>query len=320
MTNGAPAIRCRNLIKTYPGKPPIEAVRGLDLDVPTGECFGLLGPNGAGKTTTIEIMEGLLDPTSGDVEILGMTWGKGRDREIRQHLGVSLQETKLTEKLTVGETVELFRSFFKNGMSAEAAVARVSLEEKADARVGKLSGGQRQRLAVACAIVGDPKLLFLDEPTTGLDPQSRRQLWDLIRSFKAEGRTVVLTTHYMDEAEKLCDRISIVDQGKIIAEGSPKQLIASLGGEHVIEFSTDCGLYPTVLKLLQSIEGADNPKFEGEHWSFSVSKPHVAMPALLQKLEEYQLPLFSLTTRHVSLEDVFVHLTGRRLRDEEANS
>ena len=178
-----------------------------------GECFGLLGPNGAGKTTTIEILEGLLEATRGDVEILGNKWGEADD-EIRQQIGISLQETKLSEKLTVLETLTLFRSFYRQGIPAEDAVGRVSLEEKLGARVGKLSGGQKQRLAVACALIGDPKLLFMDEPTTGLDPQSRRQLWDIIRSFKNLGRTVLLTTHYMDEAERLCDRVAVVDHGK----------------------------------------------------------------------------------------------------------
>ena len=318
MTNGQLAIRCRNLVKTYSGKPPVEAVRGLDLDVPVGQCFGLLGPNGAGKTTTIEILEGLLRPTAGDVEVLGLQWGRGRDHEIRQRLGVSLQETRLSEKLTIRETVELFRSFFPRGLTPDQAIARVSLEEKASARVGKLSGGQKQRLAVACAIVGDAELLFLDEPTTGLDPQSRRQLWEVVRSFKEEGRTVVITTHYMDEAEKLCDRIAIVDHGKVIALGSPKELIASLGGAHVIEFSlTEESPESNVLEMLQSLEGAEHPKREGEHYTLSVAEPHRAMPALLRRLTERDLPLASLTTRHVSLEDVFVHLTGRRLRDDE---
>ena len=230
------AIRCANLVKTYAAKPPVEAVRGLDLEVERGECFGLLGPNGAGKTTTIEILEGLLDATSGEVEVLGMRWGR-QDDDIRQRIGISLQETKLSDKLTVRETLTLFRSFYRQGLTPDEAIARVSLEEKADVWVGKLSGGQQQRLAVACALVGDPELLFLDEPTTGLDPQSRRQLWDIIRSFREQGRTVLLTTHYMDEAERLCDRVAIVDHGKVIALGSPRELIASLGGEHVIDIT-----------------------------------------------------------------------------------
>ncbi len=219
------AIRCRNLVKTYPGRPPVEAVRGLDLTVASGECFGLLGPNGAGKTTTIEIIEGLTEATAGAVEVFGNRWGRD-DQAIKQRIGISLQETKLSEKLLVHETVTLFRSFYERGLEPDEAIRRVSLEEKAGARVGKLSGGQRQRLAVACALVGDPDLLFLDEPTTGLDPQSRRQLWDLIRDFRAEERTVLLTTHYMDEAERLCDRVAIVDHGKVIALGSPRELIA----------------------------------------------------------------------------------------------
>src|SRR5262249_6485867 len=231
------AIRCSQLVMTYPGRPPVEAVRALDLEVARGECFGLLGPNGAGKTTTIEILEGLLDPTAGEVEVLGRRWGGRDDEEIRQRIGISLQETRLSEKLTVRETVTLFRSFYRHGLAADDAIARVSLQEKADARVGKLSGGQRQRLAVACALVGDPELVFLDEPTTGLDPQSRRQLWDIVRGFRDRGRTVLLTTHYMDEAERLCDRVAIVDHGEVIALGPPAELIARLGGDHVIELA-----------------------------------------------------------------------------------
>jgi len=315
------AIVCRQLYKQYPGKPPVDAVNGLDLSVGVGECFGLLGPNGAGKTTTIEILEGLLEATSGEVEILGMKWGTADD-DIRQKIGISLQETKLSEKLTVLETLTLFRSFYKQGIEPAEAVARVSLEEKLGARVGKLSGGQKQRLAVACALIGDPKLLFMDEPTTGLDPQSRRQLWDIIRSFKETGRTVLLTTHYMDEAERLCDRVAVVDHGKTIAQGTPRELIASLGGEHVLDFSiiSANGDAPLVPTSLGNLPGVRSVRHEDGIYSLSVSEPHVALPALLDRLREGDRELSNLTTRHASLEDVFVKLTGRHLREESAAS
>ena len=317
-------IHCRNLYKTYEGRPPVEAVRGLDLEVAEGECFGLLGPNGAGKTTTIEILEGLLAPTSGTVEILGRQWGKDDDG-IRQRVGISFQETKLSEKLTVRETLALFRSFYRRGITADETIERVELTEKAKTRVGKLSGGQKQRLAVACALVGDPELLFLDEPTTGLDPRSRRQLWEIIRSYRRQGRTVLLTTHYLDEAERLCDRVAIVDRGKVIAEGTPHELIVSLGGEHVIEFtlgdhsvngsSSGCPLDPNLFTRLPSVRSVHH---DHGRTCLSVSEPHKALPALLDCLESMHLPLASLTTRHASLEDVFVKLAGRRLEDEES--
>src|SRR5882672_4193698 len=230
------AIRCRDLRKTYEAKPPVEAVRGLDLEVRAGECFGLLGPNGAGKTTTVEILEGILEPSGGEVEVLGLRWGRD-DRDLRQRIGVSLQETKLADKLTVEETVTLFGSFYRKGRPAPEVMREVGLIEKRQSWVTNLSGGQKQRLAVACALVGDPDLLFLDEPTTGLDPQSRRQLWEIIRDLRSRGRTILLTTHYMDEAERLCDHVAVVDHGKVIALGSPATLIASLGGEHVVEFA-----------------------------------------------------------------------------------
>jgi ABC-2 type transport system ATP-binding protein len=315
------AIRCANLVKTYAAKPPVEAVRGLDLSVERGECFGLLGPNGAGKTSTIEIIEGLLEATSGEVEVLGMHWGK-QDTEIRQRIGISLQETKLSEKLTVRETLTLFRSFYRRGLEPAEAVARVSLEEKAEVWVGKLSGGQQQRLAVACALVGDPEVLFLDEPTTGLDPQARRQLWDIVRSFSTQGRSVLLTTHYMDEAERLCDRVAIVDHGKVIALGSPRDLIASLGGEHVIDITLMNGQpgsepsSPDVTAVFQEMPAVTAVRQDQEHYALSVTEPHVALPAILERLRQHKLELASLTTRHASLEDVFVTLTGRHLRDE----
>jgi ABC-2 type transport system ATP-binding protein len=219
------ALAVRGLRKSYGD---VRAVDGLDLEVRSGECFGLLGPNGAGKTTTIEICEGLLERDSGELEILGMTWENDGDH-LRNRLGIQLQDTQLSEKLTVTETLALFRSFYREGREIENVIRLVQLEEKARARVGTLSGGQKQRLAIACALVGDPELLFLDEPTTGLDPQSRRQLWTLIEEFRSTGRTILLTTHYMDEAEKLCDRVAIVDHGHIIALGAPHELIDSIG-------------------------------------------------------------------------------------------
>jgi ABC-2 type transport system ATP-binding protein len=311
-----PAILCHDLRKRYPSRPaPVDAVNGLDLEVYPGECFGLLGPNGAGKTTTIEILEGLLPASGGQVEILGRRWGAD-DEALRQRLGISLQETRLAEKLTVDETLILFRSFYNQGLSSAAVMGQVGLTEKAHAYVGKLSGGQRQRLAVACALVGDPELLFLDEPTTGLDPQSRRQLWDILRAFRGLGRTILLTTHYMDEAERLCDRVAIVDHGRVIALGSPTELIARLGGEHFIEFALNNGA-TLADEELRALPAVMSVRREEDAYSLAVTAPHITIPALLQRLQGENLDLARLTTRHASLEDVFVNLTGRHLRDEE---
>lgn len=311
-----PAILCRELRKRYPSRTsPVDAVNGLDLEVHPGECFGLLGPNGAGKTTTIEILEGLMRATAGHVEILGRRWGED-DQALRQRLGISLQETRLAEKLTIEETLTLFRSFYKHGLSPTAVMEQVGITEKAHAHVGKLSGGQRQRLAVACALVGDPELLFLDEPTTGLDPQSRRQLWDILRAFRGQGRTILLTTHYMDEAERLCDRVAIVDHGRVIALGSPAELIAQLGGEHLVEFALNNGATLADAEL-QALPEVKSVRREDESYSLAVTAPHITIPALLQHLQGEKLNLARLTTRHASLEDVFVTLTGRHLRDEE---
>jgi ABC-2 type transport system ATP-binding protein len=307
------SVVVRDLHKTYG---TVEAVRGLSFEVAPGQCFGLLGPNGAGKTTTIEILEGLLAPTSGEVVVLGRRWGQD-DQAIRERMGVCLQQTVLSEKLQVDETVDLFRRFYRSGRAPESVIHEVELTEKAHARVGTLSGGQKQRLAVACALVGDPELLFLDEPTTGLDPQSRRQVWDIVNAFKAGGRTVLLTTHYMDEAEKLCDRVAIVDHGRIIAEGSPMHLMTSLGGEHVVEIAVrEDGQGPLPAEAMEGLPGVRAAHAEAGRIVLTVAEPHVAVPAILEKVRAGGWELSGLSTRHASLEDVFVSLTGRHLRDE----
>jgi ABC-2 type transport system ATP-binding protein len=303
------AIVCRGLKKHYDD---VRAVDGLDLEVRVGECFGLLGPNGAGKTTTIEILEGLTRPDEGEVVILGRRWGS-HERELRERIGISLQESRLTEKLTVYETLWLFRSFYVRGRSPEQLMKDLSLEEKRDARVGKLSGGQRQRLAVACALAGDPELLFLDEPTTGLDPQSRLQLWERAAAYKAAGRTVLLTTHYMEEAERLCDRVAVVDHGHIIALGSPAELIAGLHAPHMIEFATEPAVEDA---LLARIPGVGDRRQRDGRWLLAAASLAQAVPALLDELDRGGAKLVSLSTHRATLEDVFLSLTGRELRDE----
>jgi len=311
------AVSVRGLRKRYDD---VVAVDGLDLEIASGECFGLLGPNGAGKTTTVEICEGLTAPDEGEVVVLGRRWSTD-ERDLRERLGIQLQETQLAEKLTVAETVRLFRSFYARGRTIDEVISLVQLDEKRDGRVGKLSGGQKQRLALACAIVGDPALLFLDEPTTGLDPLSRRQIWELVEEFKSTGRSILLTTHYMDEAERLCDRVAIIDHGKVIALGTPRELIASLGAEHVVEFvlahGVD-GLNEDVLRRMDGVRdvrrvGAEN---NGAGWELRSSELHRSVPALLAELTRRDLQLAELRTHSATLEDVFVHLTGRQLRDE----
>lgn len=314
------AIECRDLRKTYAGNPPVEAVRGVDLLVEEGECFGVLGPNGAGKTTTIEILEGLLEATSGEARVLGHSWNGAGD-QIREQIGLSLQETRLSEKLSVLETLTLFRSFYRNGITPEAAIKRVSLEEKTDTWIKNLSGGQKQRVAVATALVGDPKLLFLDEPTTGLDPQSRRELWGIITDFRSKGGTILITTHYMDEAERLCDRVAIFDHGRILALDSPQNLIDGLGADHMIDFEVDeSGDVSIPDDYGSNLPGVSAARRDADSHCLSVAQPHLVIPELLSRLQEEQLELTSLTTRQATLEDVFVQLTGRHLHDVEAES
>jgi ABC-2 type transport system ATP-binding protein len=312
----SPALSVRGLRKTYGA---VVAVDGLELEVRRGECFGLLGPNGAGKTTTIEICEGLTTPDTGEVEVLGRRW-QTHERELRELLGIQLQDTQLAEKLTVEETLKLFRSFYARGRDVADVLSIVQLEEKRRARVGTLSGGQKQRLALACAIVGDPELLFLDEPTTGLAPQARRQVWELIEALKAAGRTIVLTTHYMEEAERLADRVAIVDHGRVIAQGTPRALIESLGAEHVVEFAVSgrsgrhdgSALDEAVLAAVSGVRAA---RRVDHGFSLQVTHLHETVPALLTELERRALVLAELRTHTATLDDVFVALTGRQLRD-----
>jgi ABC-2 type transport system ATP-binding protein len=305
------AIRCRGLSKRYGD---VIAVDGLDLEIGRGECFGLLGPNGAGKTTTLEVLEGILAPSAGEVEVLGRSWAEDGSW-LRERLGITLQETRLPDKLTVREVLALFRSFYREGRTVDEVIRLVSLEEKARVWTEKLSGGQKQRLAVACALVGDPELLFLDEPTTGLDPQSRRQLWDVVGAMKAEGRTVLLTTHYMDEAERLCDRVAVVDHGKVIALGTPRELIEQVVGHEVVEFSApEAGARVEEAKL-RALPGVRAVRRMNGAYALTVERVHLTVPALLDHLEEARAPLEHLTTHSATLEDVFVTLTGRRLRD-----
>src|SRR5436305_630589 len=275
--NSPPALRVRALKKAYAD---VVAVDGLDLEVASGECFGLLGPNGAGKTTTVEILEGLSEPTDGKVEVLGMEWARN-ERALRQRLGVSLQETHLPDRLTVEENLRMFRSFYERGRPVDEVLEQVALQDKRTSWTERLSGGQKQRLAVACALVSDPDVLFLDEPTTGLDPQSRRQLWDVVLGFKARGRTVLLTTHYMDEAERLCDRVAIIDKGKVIALGTPAELIASLGGQQVVELATEQPLAADQLSALPSVRKA---RRSADGVALTVEHLHDALPAILARV------------------------------------
>jgi ABC-2 type transport system ATP-binding protein len=299
----------------------VRAVNGLDLEVPVGQCFGLLGPNGAGKTTTIEICEGLNSADAGQVRVLGQQWDTDA-AALRQRLGIQLQDTQLPDKLTVHETVTLFRSFYRRGHSVDGALDLVALGEKANARVQTLSGGQKQRLALACALIGDPELLFLDEPTTGLDPQSRRQLWEVVEGLKANGRTILLTTHYMDEAERLCDAIAIVDQGKVIARGTPRQLIASLGAEQVMRLttatddSTDVAArHPLPLEALLALPSVHGGAVTDTGYELRVGAVQATLPPLLALTEAHGIRWAELSTHSATLEDVFVSLTGRHLRE-----
>jgi len=308
-TAGPPAIRCDGLTVRY-GR--LVAVDALALEIRAGECFGLLGPNGAGKTTTVEAFEGLISPAAGEIRILGMAWGGRDDRRLRQRIGVALQETRLPELLTVAETVRLFSSFYDQRRGIDEVIDLLGLEEKRRVRVGKLSGGQRQRLSLACALVGAPDILFLDEPTTGLDPQARLRIWSVIERFAAEGGTVLLTTHYMEEAARLCHRVAVIDHGRLVALGSPDDLVRGLGAGDVLELVPE-GVLDTA--PLEEIPGVRRIQVLGRVITLMVDAPVPALSAALAVARRQGVTLVTVATRRASLEDVFVKLTGRGLRD-----
>jgi ABC-2 type transport system ATP-binding protein len=308
-----PSLLIRRLRKTFAD---VVAVNGLDLEVMRGECFGLLGPNGAGKTTTIEICEGLTFPDDGTVELLGLNWASSAN-ELRQRIGIQLQETQFPDKLTVEETLRLFRSFFRHGISVEESIRTAQLEEKRRSRVGTLSGGQKQRLAMACALVGDPELLFLDEPTTGLDPVSRVAVWEMLGNIKEHRKlTILITTHYMDEADRLCDRIAIVDHGTLVALDAPMALKASVPGSNVIEAQFE-NAPADWEERLHKLDEVTSVQHEGAGmYRVLTGNGSRTTTQLVEMAVQSGVQVKSLSVQNTTLDDVFVHYTGRQLRDE----
>jgi len=304
----APAIRTQSLVKRYGDK---LAVAGLDLTIEVGECFGLLGPNGAGKTTTVEMIEGLTRPDSGSVELFGVAWGENRNRALQERVGVQLQDTQLADKLTVEEVLRLFRSFYRQGRGVEQLIAELDLHAERKQQYQKLSGGEKQRVALGTALAGDPELLFLDEPTTGLDPRARQALWGSVQAFQNRGRSVLITTHYMEEAAVLCDRIAVMDHGKIIALGTPRSLIDGLGLVQFVEFETKQPLDEAALSALPAVESILR---KGEGYHLRIARSLSALRIVLAELERQQLTPIGLSTHQATLDDVFLHLTGRALK------
>jgi ABC-2 type transport system ATP-binding protein len=305
-----PPIVCRNLVKKYGDK---VAVAGIDLEIPKGICFGLLGRNGAGKTTTVEILEGLNSPTSGTVELFGHKWSSGHDKELRRRIGVTLQETQLADKQTVVEVLRLFRSFYDGGRNVPEVLRAVQLEAEQNQRYTTLSGGQKQRVALATALVGGPDLLFLDEPTTGLDPHARQLLWAVVDDFREGGGTVVLTTHYMEEAATLCDQIAIMDTGRIIARGTPSELVDSLGDVQFVEFVVGSAGPNFSPERLLEIPVVTNVETRRDKLRLTLARDLEALALVLSKLSELGVVPVGLSSHQATLDDVFLHLTGKEL-------
>ncbi len=304
------AVVCTRLTKRYGDK---IAVSDLSLTIHRGQCLGLLGPNGAGKTTTVEMLEGLQPPDGGTIEVFGMRWGSGQDQRIRQRIGVQLQETVLADKLTVFEVLQLFRSFCDRGLPLDEVLEQVDLQGERESRYHTLSGGQKQRVALATALVGAPDLLFLDEPTTGLDPRAREALWRVVRDFRADGGTVLLTTHYMEEAHALCDRIVIMDRGKLIVEGSPAALVDSLGEVQFVDFACADEVNLERLGALAPVQSA---RLESGRVRLQAEAGLGALCAILDELRTQGVHPIGLSTHQATLQDVFLKLTGRPLESE----
>ena len=303
-----PILKVENLVKRYGD---VEAVRGVSFEVAEGEVFGLLGPNGAGKTTTVEILEGLRDPDGGALSVCGLN-PQTDSRELKHEIGAALQSTSLPDKLRVMEALRLFAGFYKRRRNPEELLKRFGLEEKRHAFYNQLSGGQKQRLALAMALVNDPKVLFFDEPTAGLDPQVRREIYDIIEELRHDKKTIVMTTHYIEEAERLCDRVAIVDHGKVIALGTPRELKAHSGGTTRIEVRLS---KPASDGGLKTLEGVADVREIGDTYVIHSHKPPRTIVDLVKRLETDGNELVSLEIASPSLEDVFIELTGRRLRD-----
>jgi len=301
-------LQVENLVKHYGD---VKAVRGVSFAVEEGEVFGLLGPNGAGKTTTVEILEGLRTPDSGRVSVCGLDPQKS-PQELKHEIGAALQATSLPDKLRVMEALRLFASFYRRGRKPEELLQRFGLEEKRNTFYSQLSGGQKQRLALAMALVNDPKVLFFDEPTSGLDPQVRREIYDIIAELRREKKTIVMTTHYIEEAERLCDRVAIVDHGTVIALGSPRELKERSGDNSRLEVRL---ARPEPQEVLKTLEGVSECRVLGETYILHCQRPPQAIVSLVKHLESQENELVSLEIATPSLEDVFIELTGRRLRD-----
>jgi ABC-2 type transport system ATP-binding protein len=302
------SVEVQELIKKYGD---IAAVNRLSFQIEKGEIFGLLGPNGAGKTTTVEMIEGLRKPDGGSIKVCDFDVPRQKEK-VKEIIGAQLQTTTLYSRIRVGESIELFAGYYRKSLPPNELLDAVSLNDKKNSYVETLSGGQKQRLALALAMINDPQVLFLDEPTTGLDPQARRNIWGIIEELKKQGKTVLLTTHYMEEAEKLCDRVSIIDHGKIIALDTPDELIQKQNIDSAIEFTCNSEID---MESIRKIQGINKVSRDGEKYILHSKQTSALLSELMRKAEENGFTLENISTRKATLEDVFLKLTGRKLRD-----